>query len=117
MYRNIEFIPFSIQSIEGLDTLRHSDYLFYLSRGQVVESGGCKVNEDGTWDYYCEKGAGGAIDDLLERDVKFESKAGEDGKVKKKIIAGFLRDLWDTEKGLKTDDDKSEGDLEEELHK
>ena len=51
---------------------------------------------------------------MLERDVKFESKAGEDGKVKKKIIAGFFRDLWDTEKGLKTDDDKSEGDLEEE---
>ena len=58
-----------LQIAHRLDTLRNSDYLFYLSRGQVVETGGGKLNEDGTWDFFCEKGAAGAIDDLLTRKV------------------------------------------------
>ena len=60
-----------VQIAHRLDTLRNSDYLFYLSRGQVVECGGCQLNPNNNWEFYCEKGAGGAIDDLLKRKVRF----------------------------------------------
>lgn len=49
--------------------------------------------------------------------MEFVEKEEEDGTTKKKIVAGFFRDLWDTEKGLKKEDKRSKDELTEELHK